>query len=197
MAGCSTHACVQRLSFCKQLHFLAIRSWPDETASRFHAWLARTHDPARRYLPRWSGERVLETVSDRRRSQHQYVFDHLLHPDWLSWRARAHGSHRAADLSLDGVGRGFSFFQVLLRFQIGWLLLALCRCRLGLCSTHRLHPSASAMTTYQFFTTAWAWNSAVLILSALALIGYFLAFGRQGRPLYFAGAVVIFLLAFI
>jgi len=53
------------------------------------------------------------------------------------------------------------------------------------------------MTTYQFFTTAWAWNSAALVISAVALIGYFLAFGRRGRPLYFAGAVVVFLLAFI
>src|SRR6266576_4298507 len=53
------------------------------------------------------------------------------------------------------------------------------------------------MTTYQFFTTAWAWNSMVLIFSALALIGYFLAFGRRGRPLYFAGAVGVFLLALI
>src|SRR5882762_3051223 len=34
------------------------------------------------------------------------------------------------------------------------LLLALCRCRLGLCSTHCLHPSTYSMTTYQFFTTA-------------------------------------------
>src|SRR5262249_23899326 len=53
------------------------------------------------------------------------------------------------------------------------------------------------MTTYQFFTSAWTWNSIVLILCALALIGYFLAFGRRGRPLYFAGAVVVFLLALI
>ena len=53
------------------------------------------------------------------------------------------------------------------------------------------------MTTYQFFTTVWTWNSIVLILSALALIGYFLAFGRRGKPLYIAGAVAVFLLAFI
>src|SRR5258707_2616399 len=53
------------------------------------------------------------------------------------------------------------------------------------------------MTTYQFFTTAWTWNSIVLILSALALIGYFLAFGQRGRPLYFAAALVVFLLALI
>jgi Heme/copper-type cytochrome/quinol oxidase, subunit 3 len=29
------------LSFREQFHFLAIRGCPDETASRFHAWLAR------------------------------------------------------------------------------------------------------------------------------------------------------------
>src|SRR6058998_4227405 len=53
------------------------------------------------------------------------------------------------------------------------------------------------MTTYQFFTTAWTWNSIVFILSAVASVGYFLAFGQRGRPLYFAAAVVVFLLAFI
>ena len=53
------------------------------------------------------------------------------------------------------------------------------------------------MTTYQFFTTAWTWNSIVLTLSAVAFVGYFLAFGQRGRPLYFAGAIVLFLLAFI
>src|SRR5438105_11198526 len=53
------------------------------------------------------------------------------------------------------------------------------------------------MTTYQFFTTAWTWNSIVFILSAVASVGYFLAFGQRGRPLYFAAAVVVFLLALI
>src|SRR5437588_4942310 len=53
------------------------------------------------------------------------------------------------------------------------------------------------MTTYQFFTTAWTWNSLVLILSAVASVGYFLAFGQRGKPLYFAAAVVVFLLALI
>ena len=50
------------------------------------------------------------------------------------------------------------------------------------------------MTTYQFFTTAWTWNSIVLILSAIALVGYFLTFGQRGRPLYFArrGNAVVF-----
>jgi putative membrane protein len=53
------------------------------------------------------------------------------------------------------------------------------------------------MTTYQFFTTAWTWNSIVLALSALASFGYFLAFGRRGRPVYFVAALAIFLLSFI
>ena len=53
------------------------------------------------------------------------------------------------------------------------------------------------MTTYQFFTTAWTRNSVVLALSTLACIGYFLAFGKRGRPLYFAAALAIFLLSFI
>src|SRR5437762_13034866 len=66
-----------------------------------------------------------------------------------------------------------------------------------LCSTHRLYPSASSMTTYQFFTTAWTWNSIVLILSAIASVGYFLAFRQRGRPLYFAAALFVLLLAFI
>src|SRR5258705_7825843 len=53
------------------------------------------------------------------------------------------------------------------------------------------------MTTYQFFTTAWAWNSILLTLSAVAFVGYFLAFGRRGKPLYFAAALIVFLLAFV
>jgi cytochrome c oxidase assembly factor CtaG len=53
------------------------------------------------------------------------------------------------------------------------------------------------MTTYQFFTTAWTWNSIVLLLSVLSFVGYFGAFGQRGRPLYFAAAVGVFLLALI
>src|SRR5258708_28708545 len=53
------------------------------------------------------------------------------------------------------------------------------------------------MTIYQFFITAWTWNFIVLMLSALAAVGYFLTFGQRGRPLYFAAALVVFLLAFM
>src|SRR3984893_7908833 len=77
------------------------------------------------------------------------------------------------------------------------LLLALCRCRLGRCSIHCLHPSTYAMTTYQFLTTAWTWNSIVLGVCILASVGYWLVFGRRGKLLYFAAAVVVFLLALI
>jgi len=53
------------------------------------------------------------------------------------------------------------------------------------------------MTTYQFFTTAWTWNSIVLGVCILASVGYWLVFGRRGKPLYFAGALIVFLLAFV
>jgi cytochrome c oxidase assembly factor CtaG len=53
------------------------------------------------------------------------------------------------------------------------------------------------MTTYQFFTTAWTWNSIVLSLVVVSCVGYWFCFGRRGRPLYFVGAVVVLLLAFI
>jgi len=53
------------------------------------------------------------------------------------------------------------------------------------------------MTTYQFFTTAWTWNSVVLSLVVASSVGYWFSFGGRGRPLYFIGAAVVFLLAFI
>ena len=53
------------------------------------------------------------------------------------------------------------------------------------------------MTTYQFFTTAWTWNLIVLGLVIVASVGYWLAFRWRGRPLYFAGAVSVLLLAFV
>jgi putative membrane protein len=53
------------------------------------------------------------------------------------------------------------------------------------------------MTTYQFLTTAWRWNSTLLIFCALALAGYFLAFRRQGRAAYLVAALVVFLFALI
>ena len=53
------------------------------------------------------------------------------------------------------------------------------------------------MTTYQFFTTAWTWNSIVLGVCILASVGYWLVFGRRGKPLYFAAALIAFLLAFV
>jgi cytochrome c oxidase assembly factor CtaG len=53
------------------------------------------------------------------------------------------------------------------------------------------------MTTYQFFTTAWTWNSIVLGLVVLSCLAYWLAFGRRGRLLYFTGAIFVFLLALV
>jgi putative membrane protein len=53
------------------------------------------------------------------------------------------------------------------------------------------------MTTYEFLTTAWRWNSILLLFCALALFGYFLAFGRKARPVYLGAALAVFLLALI
>ena len=53
------------------------------------------------------------------------------------------------------------------------------------------------MTTYQFFSTAWRWNSILLIFCALVLAGYLLAFRRRGRLAYLGGALVVFLVALI
>ena len=51
------------------------------------------------------------------------------------------------------------------------------------------------MTTYQFLTAAWRWSPIPLLFCALALVGYFLAFRRRGRPAYLGAALVVFLFA--
>jgi putative membrane protein len=53
------------------------------------------------------------------------------------------------------------------------------------------------MTTYQFFTRAWQWNPALLLICAGAIFGYLAVFGRRGRARYFAAAVLVFLLALL
>ena len=53
------------------------------------------------------------------------------------------------------------------------------------------------MTTYQFFINAWTWNWIVLSLVILSSVAYWLAFGQRGRPFYFAGAILVFLLALV
>ncbi|HEX4638343.1 MAG TPA: cytochrome c oxidase assembly protein, partial [Chthoniobacterales bacterium] len=53
------------------------------------------------------------------------------------------------------------------------------------------------MTTSQFFTTAWNWNPVLLVLCAIAVAGYFVAFRLRGRPAYLAAALIIFLFALV
>lgn len=50
------------------------------------------------------------------------------------------------------------------------------------------------MTTQQFLTSAWAWNVTALVLSAVALIAYVLAFGPSRRILYLLAGVGVFVL---
>ena len=53
------------------------------------------------------------------------------------------------------------------------------------------------MNSNQFFTSAWQWNPALLLICGAAVCGYFAVFGRRGRAGYFAAAVIIFLLALL
>jgi putative membrane protein len=53
------------------------------------------------------------------------------------------------------------------------------------------------MTTYQFLTTAWRWSYIPLLFCALALVGYFLAFGRRGRLAWLGAALAVFLFALV
>ena len=51
------------------------------------------------------------------------------------------------------------------------------------------------MNTNEFLSVAWRFNPFLLVLAALACGGYFIAFGRRGRPAYFIAAGIIFVLA--
>ena len=53
------------------------------------------------------------------------------------------------------------------------------------------------MNSNQFFTSAWQWNPALLLICAAAVCGYFAVFGRRGRAGYFVAAVIIFLFALL
>src|SRR5215510_11221850 len=53
------------------------------------------------------------------------------------------------------------------------------------------------MTTQQFLTSAWTWNTAVLIAAAAALVGYVLAFGMNQRTAYLLAGVGVFVLTLV
>jgi putative membrane protein len=50
------------------------------------------------------------------------------------------------------------------------------------------------MTTQQFFTYAWTWNVAALVLSGITLIVYVWAFGVASRTLYLLAGLSVFVL---
>jgi cytochrome c oxidase assembly factor CtaG len=50
------------------------------------------------------------------------------------------------------------------------------------------------MTTQQFFTCAWTWNVAALVLSGITLIAYVWAFGVNRRILYLLAGLSVFVL---
>jgi cytochrome c oxidase assembly factor CtaG len=53
------------------------------------------------------------------------------------------------------------------------------------------------MTTQQFLTSAWAWNSQVLIAAVAALIAYIWAFGINHRIVYLLAGVGVLVLALV
>ena len=53
------------------------------------------------------------------------------------------------------------------------------------------------MSTYHFLTTAWKWSPTLLLLCALAIVGYFLAFGLRGRSIYLGATLVTLLVALV
>jgi putative membrane protein len=50
------------------------------------------------------------------------------------------------------------------------------------------------MTTQQFLTSAWTWNTTALVLSGVALIAYVSAFGLNRRILYLLAGLAVFVL---
>ena len=53
------------------------------------------------------------------------------------------------------------------------------------------------MTTQQFFVSAWTWNTAPLLVSALALAAYAWAFGVNRRILYLIAGLSVFVLTLV
>jgi cytochrome c oxidase assembly factor CtaG len=53
------------------------------------------------------------------------------------------------------------------------------------------------MTTQQFLTSAWTWNTAVLIAAASALVTYVCAFGINQRMVYLLAGVGVFILTLL
>ena len=53
------------------------------------------------------------------------------------------------------------------------------------------------MTTQQFLTSAWTWNTAVLLLSGIALVTYLGTFGVNRRILYLLAGLCVFVLTLV
>ena len=54
-----------------------------------------------------------------------------------------------------------------------------------------------SMTTQQFLTSAWKWNTAVLLLSGVAVVAYVCAFGLNRRILYLIAGLSVFVLTLL
>src|SRR5262249_57702215 len=67
----------------------------------------------------------------------------------------------------------------------------------GVSVGNRLPLAFGQMTTQQFLTSAWTWNTAVLIAAASALVAYVWAFGVNQRIAYLLAGVGVFVLTLL
>ena len=180
---------------------MAFRSRPDEKTARFNAGLARPNDCARRYLFGRTGNslynwKLFQSGVDLSTNLFATAFFTL---------TGFHGLHVLIGLiallifllvRLAGRFRFQTWFYS--AFEEGRLLLALRRCRLDFRAVYCLHPSTGSMTTNQFFTTAWTWNSLVLIVICACVRGLLCGLrSNEAGQLDLTAAVGIFLLAVI
>jgi len=65
---------------------------------------------------------------------------------------------------------------------------------LGIRLFNRLPVAFAPMSTQQFLTSAWKWNTAVLLLSGVAIVAYVWAFGVSSSVLYLIAGLGVFVL---
>src|SRR5207249_1024234 len=120
----------------------------------------------------------------------------IFHPHRFSRLARLRGFGRVTDCS-----RRCFWSRSQTRpptcARLGRVVLALCRCRLGVRFFHRLPLAFAPMTTQQFLTSAWTWNPAVFVFSGVALATYVWAFGLTRRIAFLIAGLGVFLLTLV
>src|SRR5581483_11070260 len=121
---------------------------------------------------------------------------HVFHAHRVPWIARLRRFDRVIDRTWHRSRRSFQK-RTLACPWAGRVVLALCRRRVGVRVFGRLPLAFNPMTTQQFFVSAWTWNTAPLVVSALALAAYAWAFGVNRRILYLIAGLSVFVLTLV